>query len=290
MPLPPPQTESEEIGQQVRADAYVRPAYDRNKILHVEIKVFARPCLQTGVIVDADGRGIVDAKGKFLADKFAKYEARMNKQIKCKFEEVRAKKTVVNEGRGLRLYAQSLDEFDEEAYNVETTNIKMRSQYHMEDCLNMHHGDAIMLYFCCDARSTIQNVFNKKPLRAGEVQLQQGIGGDIITTNAEKFIALKPTISQSTLHHDIKYGNLTPAQFKREFNGNQGFGVQFVGTLINIASSLEAINSKRQGCLPLRSSARWCKEIRSSFPWKDRHNKIEDYFLREFEGDYWQLL
>jgi len=51
------------------------------------------------------------------------------------------------------------------------------------------------------------------------MQLEQGIGGDVITINAEKFVALKATISQSTLHHDIKYGNLTPAQFKRAFNG-----------------------------------------------------------------------
>ena len=65
-----------------------------------------------------------------------------------------------------------LDDFDEEAYNVETTDIKRTSCYHMEDCLKMHHGDAIMLYFRCDARFTIRNIFNEKPLRAAKMQLE----------------------------------------------------------------------------------------------------------------------
>ena len=159
----------------------------------------------------------------------------MNKQIKCKFQEVRAKRTVVTEARASRYNNQTLDDFDEEAYNVETTDIKRTSRYHMEDCLKMHHGDAIMLYFRCNAKSTMQNVFSEKPPRTAEMQLKQGIGADVISINAKKFVALKATISRSTLHHDIKYVNLTPAQFKRAFNGNQGFGIQFLGTSIKIA-------------------------------------------------------
>jgi len=96
----------------------------------------------------------------------------MNKQIKCKFQEVRAKRTVHTEVHASRSNNQMLDDFDEEAYNVEMTDIKRTSCYHMEDCLKMHHGDAIMLYFRCDARSTVRNVFNEKPLRAAKMQLE----------------------------------------------------------------------------------------------------------------------
>jgi len=57
-------------GQQAEGAAYVRPVYDRTKLLHAEIKVFARPFLQTGVHLDLNGRGMVDAKGDFLHNKF----------------------------------------------------------------------------------------------------------------------------------------------------------------------------------------------------------------------------
>ena len=109
---------------------------------HAEIKVFVRPFLQTSVPLDSNGRVMVDAKGNLLHGKFKKYEARMNKQIKCKFQEVQAKRAVVTEVRASRSNNQTLDDFDEEAYNVETTDIKRTSCYHMEDCLKMHHGDA----------------------------------------------------------------------------------------------------------------------------------------------------
>ena len=101
---------------------------------------------------------VVDANGNILHGKFTKYEARMNRQIKHKFQEIQAKRTVVNKVHGLRLNCQTLDEFGEEAYNVETINIKQTSRYHMEDCTKMHHGDAIMLYFQCDACLIIRNV------------------------------------------------------------------------------------------------------------------------------------
>ena len=145
--------------KQVKGVAYNRPTYHPPKLLNAMSKVFACPFLQTGVPLDSNGRSIVDAKGNFFHNKFKKYEARMNKQIKCKLQEVRAKMTVVKEVRATRSNNQMLDDFDEEAYNVEMTDIKRTPCYHMEDCLNMYHGDVIMLYFRCDARSTIRNVF-----------------------------------------------------------------------------------------------------------------------------------
>ena len=57
-------------GQHAKGPAYVRPAYDCTKLLNAEIKVFARPCLHTGVSLDSNGRDMVDAKGNFLHDKF----------------------------------------------------------------------------------------------------------------------------------------------------------------------------------------------------------------------------
>jgi len=68
------------------------------------------------------------------------------------------------------------------------------------------------------------------------MQRKKGMGGDIVMINSHQFVALKAIILQTTLHHDIKYDNLTLAQFQRAFNGWQGFTIEFEGSNIRIPS------------------------------------------------------
>jgi len=94
-----------------------------------------------------------------MHDAFDKYASRFGKQVKCKLQEIRAK-TISNEpSLGLCSQQQQLlEEFDDEAFCVETTDIKRTSRYHIEDALKVHQGDTVMMYF----RINADNIKKKK--------------------------------------------------------------------------------------------------------------------------------
>ena len=81
--------------------------------------------MQTGTTVYEHGKGLIDLDGNFMHDALDKYKSRFGKQVKFKFQEICAKRISNEPSLGLRSQQQQLlEEFDDEAFHVETTDIK----------------------------------------------------------------------------------------------------------------------------------------------------------------------
>jgi hypothetical protein len=72
--------------------------------------------------------------------------------------------------------------------------------------------------------------FNGKILYIAEKQREARIGGEVVKISTDKYVCLRATVTNDTLHHDILSGGISRSQFKRQYNGKQGFGVSFDGT------------------------------------------------------------
>ena len=117
----------------------------------------------------------------------------------------------------------------QDAYNLQTTNIKRLSRYHVEDVIKCKEGDSFVLYFRAD-NDLINNRYQGLPTSAALVQKEDGIGGETVRIAGHDYICIKATIIMATLHHDIKYGSMTLNQFERFYNRDEGFRVSFHGT------------------------------------------------------------
>ena len=103
------------------------------------------------------------------------------KQLKFKFQEVRPKGNSINNSLCLCAPWRDLNKFNKEAYRVEMTDVKRKSQYHMEDMLSMQHGNALIVYFRNEESHFINARFNNKPIRVAGIQREMGIGGETVT-------------------------------------------------------------------------------------------------------------
>ena len=116
-----PQTEKE---KQKKKAAKPKPSWQKNRddIINGEIHEFARPTLKTSDISE---------------EAFQIYYDKFKEQQQYKFQHWNTQREQPSDDVGMATRSSRVDDMtiDEDAYNVETTNIKRLSRYHVEDII-----------------------------------------------------------------------------------------------------------------------------------------------------------
>jgi len=126
-------------------------------------------------------------------------------------------------GRGLRSTAEEEMFTDNDAFKIETTDIKRLSRYHMEDVLRLLYGSNMIVYFKQCANSIIDTKYDGKPGVAAKIQQDWGIAGDTTVIGGITFLALKMNVYKAPLHHEAVIGGLLKAEFQKMYKSNEGF-------------------------------------------------------------------
>ena len=100
---------------------------------------------------------------------------------------------------------------DDDVYNTKTTRIKYLSRYHMENTIKCNERDLFILYFWTGDK-ILKKRYKKNPLVVAPMQKQYNLAGDFVTNTDNQYVSLKATITMSTLHHNIKFGNMIAAK------------------------------------------------------------------------------
>jgi hypothetical protein len=174
-----------------------RKADNRRRVLGTHFHPFLRPNLHSTDIAPED---------------FKIFENHFNKQLKYKFQELRDKPTSpsvapVRTRRSVTSPTQFLD--DAATRRAEGVNIKRLSRLHVEDVIKTGEGDTLYLFFRYVPDVLNMHEFNGKILHIAEKQREARIGGEVVKISTDKYVCLRATVTNDTLHHDILSGGIS---------------------------------------------------------------------------------
>ena len=132
-------------------------------------------------------------------------------------------------GLGLRSAAAPDLLVDDDAYKVETTNVKRLSRLHWEDLLQCNVGTSLVLYVAKDGEYAMPEVATaqRKVGKANGTTNNQNLSGAKVHLSGREFVCLKARILHATTHHDAIHGMLSLPELKRKFSRKDGFTIAF---------------------------------------------------------------
>ena len=85
----------------------------------------------------------------------------------------------------------------------------------MEDVIRLSEDDLVIVLFRNDDALLRTGKYVSKPVTAAIQQHDQGIASNLVKLHGKSFICLRAAVQRTDLHHNIKHGNMTKAEFKR---------------------------------------------------------------------------
>ena len=176
---------------------------------------------------------------------------------------------------------------DEDAEDANSTDIRRLSRYHMENVIRCQDGDSLLLFFK-QASDVVHNLWGDKVGRAVVAQDAAGFG---ISTSicGDMYTCVRVSVSRAHLHHDMKFGRMSRAEFRRRYRAKDSFGM----TLDRTGEELLSIQWRQivelaEDILIFGPPTKRSLQYEEVFRWKTDGAKLRSIFLtlsRETFGD-----
>lgn len=166
-------------------------------------------------------------KPMYSQEEINSYEEQYSKQLSYNFSQRRAANKKNDTARASRSASEIDLDSNLAAYNVTTSDFRELSRYVLEDMLKCTEGDKFVVLL---PKDTKQDGTKNIPKLVSKQQIEDGIGGEVVTITKRKYYCLKARISAASMNGQVRLG-MTRGQFERQFNNRAGgFVLSFDGT------------------------------------------------------------
>jgi hypothetical protein len=166
----------------------------------------------------------------------SKYRLSFRNELVHNFEQTRSVKQI-DDGRLLRSSSHFDILEDTEAFDIHTTKRARLSRYIFEDFIKCRSGEPFMLYIAKALNPLHKGVFKK----TSDQQITLGVGGGEKKISSKLFYSLRSTLSYCPLHDEVNSSFLTEKQFEKHYDQNEGFRIDFDGTVDPITNKCYSI-------------------------------------------------